>query len=67
MGTGHNSARVCEYVKRFAGDHLVVVDKNGKHGHWWWCDTVHEAVRQKKEAFKKWQRTRLEGDKRAYK
>ena len=44
---------------------------SGRRGYeretWWWCDTVQEAVSQKKEAFKKWQRTRMEVDKMIYK
>ena len=29
---------------------------------WWWNETVQEAIRQKKVAYKKWQKTKLEVD-----
>ena len=43
---------------------------SGRRGHeretWWWNDTVQDAVRKKKEAYKKWQITKLVRDKMVY-
>ena len=34
---------------------------------WWWSDGVREALKEKKLAFKKWQRTNLDVDREEYK
>ncbi len=34
---------------------------------WWWCEEVQQAIKEKRDAFKRWQRERTEGNKGKYK
>ncbi len=34
---------------------------------WWWCEEVQQAIKEKKDAYKRWRRERSEGNKGRYK
>ncbi len=33
---------------------------------WWWCEEVQQAIKEKRDAYKRWQRERTEGNKGRY-
>ena len=55
---------------RKASDEVLGRTNPGRKEHresWWWNEDVRQVLKQKKLAFKKWQKSKLEGDKDEYK
>ena len=55
---------------RKASDEILGRTNPGRKEHresWWWNEDVRQVLKQKKLAFKKWQKSKLEGDKDKYK